>query len=235
MNQREAVNIDDLLVEWETVWLKNVAHQIHGLYHRRQLHDEFLAMLDNQDHPDTGIFRDSYHLMYIEAQVMVIRRQSDNDNRTLSLRRLIGQLERHRQRFTRDWYVRRWVGDRDPESPDKLERLDARFHLKAANEAFDRFTDEPGGAQLGGRGLQEDRERLLAMTDSVVRYANAVVAHAEREPNNVAVTYSDFHHALEHLGAMLRRYYLLVNQGGLVTATPTIQGDWKGPFRKALA
>lgn len=41
--------------------------------------------------------------------------------------------------------------------------------------------------------------------------------------------------AVEHLGEMLRRYYLLINQGGLMTVTPTIQGDWKGPFRKPLA
>jgi hypothetical protein len=68
-----------------------------------------------------------------------------------------------------------------------------------------------------------------------VRYANASVAHAEREPEDVRVTYDDFHRAVDHLGEMLRRYYLLINQGGLVTATPTIQGDWKGPFRKPLA
>jgi hypothetical protein len=235
MNATGPPEIDALLVEWESVWLESLSLQVYDLHHRRQLHDEFMAMLDAQDHPDTDIFRDAFHRMYIEAQVMAIRRQADNDSRTLSLRRLIGQLEQHRLQFTRDWYVQRWLGDRNPNSPNERERLEAQFHLDAANEAFQRFTDEPGGVHLGARRLQDDRQQLLAITEAVVRYANTTVAHAEREPENVTVTYADFHGAVEHLGQMLRRYYLLINQGGLMTATPTIQGDWKGPFRKPLA
>lgn len=234
MIQPEAVDIDALLVEWETVWLESLAYQVYELHHRRQLHDEFIGMLDAQDHPDTGIFRDAFHRMYIEAQVMAIRRQVDEDPTTQSLWRLIGQLDAHRHHFTRDWYVKRWLGGRDPESPDERERLEARAHLRAANGAFDKFTDEPCGRKLGGRRLQEDRQRLLDMTDGVVRYANKTVAHAERAPQHVTVTYADFHNAVEHLGDMLRRYYLLINQGGLATATPVIQGNWKGPFLKPL-
>ena len=101
--------IDELLVEWDGVWLESLKSQIYDIQHRRQLHDEFMAMLDGQDHPDTEIFRDAFHRMYVEAQVMAIRRQADDDKRTLSLRRLIGQLEQHRRGFTRDWYVRRWL------------------------------------------------------------------------------------------------------------------------------
>jgi hypothetical protein len=165
---------------------------------------------------------------------MAIRRQADDDRRTLSLRRLIGQLEQHRRKFTRAWYVPRWVGDRDLKAADERERLEARFHSDAANAAFDRFTDKPGDECVGGRQLQADREQLLALTEAVSRYANATVAHLEQQPDDVTVTYAEFHRALDHLGEMLRRYYLLINQGGLVSTTPAIQGDWKGPFRKPL-
>lgn len=229
------VEIDALLVEWEGTWLTSLRQQVYDLHHRRQLHDDFMAMLDAQDHPDTDIFSDAFHRMYIEAQVMGIRRQADDDPRTLSLRRLIGQLEAHRRQFTRAWYVARWLGERDTDASDERERLEARFHLEAANDAFDKFTDKPGAPHLGGRRLQADRQQLLDVTQDVVRYASATVAHAERDPDSVTVTYADFHRAVDHLGEMLRRYYLLINQGGLATATPTIQGDWKGPFRKPLA
>lgn len=226
--------IDELLAEWEGVWLGSLKQQIYDLHHRRQLHDEFMAMLDSQDHPDTEIFQDAFHRMYIEAQVMAIRRQADDDRRTLSLRRLIGQLEKHRRKFTREWYVARWVGDRDPNATDERERLEATFHIDAANDAFDRFTDKPGDECVGGRQLHADRDQLLALTEAVSRYASATVAHLERQPNDATVTYAEFHRALDHLGEMLRRYYLLINQGGLASTTPTIQGDWKGPFRKPL-
>ncbi len=126
------------------------------------------------------------------------------------------------------------MGERDPNAADERDRLEAKFHIDAANDAFDRFTDQPGDEELGGRGLQEDRTRLLELTEAVARYANATVAHVERDPDDVTVTYADFHRALEHLGDLLRRYYLLINQGGLASTTPAIQGDWKGPFRKPL-
>jgi hypothetical protein len=232
---QSARGIDDLLEEWRAEWLKSLELQIYELHHRRQIHDEFMAMLDAQDHPDTSIFQDAFHRMYIESQVLAIRRQADSDSRTLSLRRLIGQLEQHRKDFTRSWYVGRWMRDRDPNSKDPRERHLARFHLEQANAAFDKFTDEPGAEHLGGRRLQDDRDELEAMTDKVVRYANAVVAHVERNPEDVEVTYDDFNNAIDHLGEMLRRYFLLIDQGGLLSATPTIQGDWKGPFRRPLA
>jgi hypothetical protein len=235
MGRPDAIGIDELLAEWEGLWLESLKQQIYDLHHRRQLHDEFMEMLDAQDHPDTDVFRDAFHRMYIEAQVMGIRRQADRDSRTLSLRRLIGQLETHRHEFTREWYVGRWTGARDPNAADERERLEAKFKLDAANAAFDRFTDKPGDDELGGRRLQEDREKLLGLTEAVARYANATVAHLERDPHDVSVTYAEFHLALEHLGDLLRRYYLLINQGALISTTPTIQGDWKGPFRKPLA
>ncbi len=235
MADSDGLDIDDLLAEWEGVWLESLKEQVYDLHHRRQLHDEFMEMLEAQDHPDTDIFRDAFHRMYIEAQVMAIRRQADDDRRTLSLRRLIGQLEEHRRKFTRAWYVRRWVGDRNPNAEDMRDRLDATFHLDAANRAFDAFTDSLGDEHLGGRRLQEDRDRLVELTDAVTRYANATVAHVERAPSDTQVTYAEFHRALDHLGEMLKRYYLLINQGGLVSTTPTIQRDWRGPFRKPLA
>jgi len=227
--------IDELLTEWEGLWLDSLRFQVYELHHRRQIHDDFLLMLDAQDHPDTDIFRDAFHGMYVESQVMAIRRQADDDPRTLSLRRLIGQLQNHRRRFTRAWYVGRWMEGQDPHSTDERRRFDARMHLERANDAFDHFTDRVGQEHLGGRHLQEDLDGLLKITDDLARYANATVAHVEQTPPDVRVTYGDFHHALDHLGEMLKRYYLLINQGGLVSATPTIQGDWKGPFRRPLA
>ncbi len=43
-------NIDDLLAELEGVWLESLTHQVYDLHHRRQLHDEFMDLLDAQDH-----------------------------------------------------------------------------------------------------------------------------------------------------------------------------------------
>lgn len=227
------VDIDQALVRWKA-WLENLKGQIYDLHHRRELHDEFMVLLDTQDHRDTGIFGDAFHRMYIESQVMAIRRLADDDKRTISLRRLIGQIEQWRRDFTRQWYVERWMSNFDRGSADERTRLLGEFQLTNANASFDNFTDKDGDEQIGGRRLQEDRDELVRLTDDLVQYANATVAHAQREPVAATVTYGEFNKAIDHVGEMLRRYHLLIDQGGLVTTVPVIQGDWKGPFRKPL-
>lgn len=227
------VDIDQALDEWK-VWLENLKGQIYDLHHRRQLHDEFMELLDRQDHPDTGILGDAFHRMYIESQVMAIRRLADDDKRTISLRRLIGQIEQRRPDFTRDWYVARWMSNFDLASADERTRLKAEFQLRNANSSFDKFTDTEGDPQIGGRRLQEDRDELVGLTDELVQYTNGIVAHAQRDPLASTVTYGEFYKSIDHIGSMLKRYHLLIDQGGLMTVVPVIQGDWKGPFRKPL-
>lgn len=200
---------EQLLVEWDGIWLESLKSQIYDIQHRRQLHDEFMEMLDGQEHRDTHIFRDAFPRMYVESQVMAFRRQADDDKRTLSLRRLIGQLECHHREFTSEWYVSRWLDDGDRASLDERARSKERMDLKRANAAFDNFTDNPGDPHLSRSRLQADRDKLLSITEGVVIYTNTMVAHAERTPEDVGITYADFHEALDHLSEMLCRYHLL--------------------------
>lgn len=218
--------IEQLLVEWESDWLVSIKTQIYDLHFRKEVHDGLRAALEAQGHPDRAIFDEAFHRMYIEAQVMAIRRQADNDSRTRSMQRLIGQLECYRRKFTRVWYVARWLRDVPPDESD--------LHSVLANRAFDKFCDTPGGDCLGARSLQRDRQALAAMTEQVVAYANEVVAHSQAVPSYGPVTYRDLDRAVQQLGEMLKRYYLLITQNSLLTAAPTIPGDWMGPFRGPL-
>ncbi len=138
MEDADLGDIDEALAEWKDVWLENLKTQIYDLHHRRRLHDEFMVLLDAQEHRDTEILKDAFHRMYIESQVMAIRRQADDDQRTLSLRRLIGQIEQRRGQFSRVWYVERWVQNLDLEGDDERTRPTGAFHRKRANAAFDR-------------------------------------------------------------------------------------------------
>jgi hypothetical protein len=76
----------------------------------------------------------------------------------------------------------------------------------------------------------------VTTSEALVRYANRFVAHAERPSEQpIEATYRDLDRAIELLGALLRKYYLLIDGGGLTTVTPVIQGDWRAPFRSPLA
>ena len=67
--------IDELLDDWDGIWLESLKSQIDDIQHHRRLHDEFMVMLDGQHHPDTHVFREVFHRMYVDSQVMAIRRQ----------------------------------------------------------------------------------------------------------------------------------------------------------------
>lgn len=226
-----AVSLDDLLALWSE-WIERLENRVLDLNHRRQLHDEFMALLDGQDHRDTVVFQDAFHHMYLEAHTIGIRRLVDGDRRTISFKRLLGQLEEHRNEFTRDSYVRRWV-DGPAESPKLRDEVDQRFHTTMANRAFDRFSEM--GDALSRRVIAQDRDQLDRATERLVQYVDEHVAHLAASPTNDAPTYDEFHRALDHLGGMLQKYRLLIDQVSLAWTTPTIQGDWKGPFRKPLA
>ena len=54
-------------------WLDYLKREIGEIYQRRYLHDEFLSMLNTQDHSDTT-FRSCFSRMYVASQIMAIRR-----------------------------------------------------------------------------------------------------------------------------------------------------------------
>jgi hypothetical protein len=168
--------------------------------------------------------------MYLEAQTIGIRRLVDGDARTISLRRLIGQLEQHRAQFTREVYVNRHLAGAARRQP--LDAQDRQFHTSMANHAFDQFSES--GASLSRAVLSHHRDELDQVTRSVVRFVDERVAHLATSPEDEPPSYDEFHHALKVLGEMLQRYRLLIDQVTLAWTTPAIQSDWKGPFRQPL-
>ncbi|MGH2719788.1 MAG: hypothetical protein ACRDJU_14605 [Actinomycetota bacterium] len=220
--------IDDLAAEWEAQRLASLRRDIYELHLRKKVHDEFMELL-RRNGQDGSIFADLFHKMYLDSQVMAIRRQTDDDTRTLSLYGLLGQLQEGTPQSTRAWYVNRWLTSVVPSDPEERE-----LHTSMANEAFDRFCDWPAARKLGKGRLQADRQELEGLTERVVKFVNTFVAHRSRTTGPVTLTYQDFEGAIAHLGEMLLRYFLLLNQGGLLSATPVIQGDPLAPFRRAL-
>lgn len=226
--------IDELCIDWLEEWIPRIQQEIHDLHHRREIHDGMMEMLDRAGDADTGVFRAAFHRMYLESQLTAIRRQADTDSRTISLRRLIGQLNHHRSEFTRDWFVDRWLAGFGEGRDETRNQIEINMHTEMANLAFDKFADDGSPNRLGGRALAADLERLSSATSAVSRYVDTQVAHSDRSAPPVETTYDEFHASMDELGALLQRYHLLITQNSLVSAKPTIQADWRRPFRSAL-
>ena len=224
--------MEDIEEVWDVLdgWTERIVNQVVNMYHRRVVYESMLEMLQEQNHPDAGLFFETYNGQYIEAQSMAIRRQAAEDDRTVSLRRLLGQLDRHRAFITREWYHDRMLRP----SEDHEDWRGDEFHQYIADNRFDVFTKRAGNSKLWRKPILDDIKSLVAASEKVIDYANTNVAHLQiGDPSTV--TYDEFNDAINDLGALTQRYYVFVHGSTVPSMTPAVQGDWRGPLRSPLA
>ncbi|MCY3650620.1 MAG: hypothetical protein OXG40_12830 [Acidimicrobiaceae bacterium] len=220
MDDAMAITIEYLRDEW----LEYLKREIGEIHLRRHIHGELDAMLATQ-HCDTT-FWSHYHRMYVESQVMAIRRLSDDDSRTMSFVRFIREIGAYHHLVSRDAYVARWVASVDHPS-DVARRM--------ANNQYDNFTGCVGDDEISQEKLERDVATLARRSESLRRFADQYVAHFDRDRREVQATYDDLDSAIDELCQLLKHYHLLLNQGALMSCQPVIQGDWTEPFRQPLA
>jgi hypothetical protein len=224
--------VDDIEQVWDVLggWTERIFKETVNIYHRRVVYESMLEMLREQNHPDAGLFFETYNDQYIEAQAMAIRRQADDNDRTVSLRRLLRRLDRHRAFITREWYHDRMLRPSDGHEDWRGDE----FHQYVTDNRFDVFTKRAGDSKLWRKRILDDIKSLVAASETVVDYANTNIAHLQiDEPSTV--TYDEFNDAINSLGALAQRYYSFVHGSSLPSLTPTVEGDWRGPFRSPLA
>lgn len=230
--------IEELHAEWtaEDGPLRQLAQDVWGLHHRRKMFNELAEMLEGQGNPHRAYVDQFLADMYFDAQLVRLRRLIDNNPRSVSFRRLINQLMEHRTKFTREWYVSLWTEGTDANSDDPGERLDARVWVENGNKEFDKWIDDKPGRQdvLGGQPLQQLIGALGLEIEVVKSYVDQHVAHVQAEPDPIELTYEQVDRAIGRAGETLRSLSLFLEQVTTVGLEPTVQGDWKSPFRAAL-
>lgn len=114
------------------------------------------------------------------------------------------------------------IGGHDKKSVHQL-LLDIRSHLGDLGGGRN-------GVALDADTIDQDIATLKAeSTKKVARWADENVAHIGVN-RTVQPTFGDLDQAIDMLGQLLQKYYLLIEGGHLLTAIPDIQGDWKAPF-----
>jgi hypothetical protein len=79
--------------------------------------------------------------------------------------------------------------------------------------------------------IDADIETLKKETALITRWADESVAHMGRMLS-VNPTFVQLDEAIDLLGEMLKKYYLLITDGYLASVQPVIQEDWRAPFRR---
>jgi hypothetical protein len=161
--------------------------------------------------------------MYVEGEVMLVRRLADTQDDSHSLVKLIDVIQANPEVMTRSRFVRRWV---------ETELIEAEA---AGQREWDSlFAQKPGDETIDPDLLERDKATIKDELDHLVDWATTTVAHLDpRRPTRVPV-YSDIPEALDLLAEIADRYGILLVGSSMSEWTPVIQGDWQEVFRPTL-
>jgi len=213
---------DQLHEQWcEAV--EQITTHVFNLFHNRAIWRE---MSEGLRQHEGGVFLDHYADLYVAGQVMAVRRLADHqaDGPTFSLGRLLGDLERNPAVMNRDRFVLMHTTGEDD---------DAGFWTTQAQKVFDeRFGDSHG--ELSLLKNRDRQDRLTAASQAISDFADRFVAHLDSRKLEELPTFEDLDMAIDAVGQVLKEVTLLLTAATLVDTEPTIQEDWKRPFREAL-
>ena len=195
-------------------WLQRCSNDIIVLHGHQGSWDELRAVVDANIHiPVPNHVMDFVADLYAIVIAVGVRRQADRADDVANLRRLIDDVARHPAALPREWFVARY-----PE-----------FMRDQGERDFDKFT-KPGGAFVDPAIIRDDLARLGAIGARVKRYVDQHLAHSAENLTAPIPKYSDLRECLSGLDQLLRRYYLLVDGGGLTSSTPTMQYNFQLPL-----
>lgn len=169
----------------------------------------------NPSIPQPNHVADWIYDLYGIVMAVGVRRQGDRGEDVATLGRLIDDVARHPEAMPRGFFVGRY--------PDFL-----REH-GTADADFDGFA-QPGAACIDPDIIRRDLADLGNAVAVVKPFVNQHLAHLGENREGVTATYEDVELALLALDRLLRRYYLLVDGGGLVSTIPAKQYDFTRPL-----
>ncbi len=210
-------------------WLdEHIVGEITQLHHVRALWQGFMQMVQQAAPDAPAVFAEAITHNYLHAQAIAVRREAEIDEDVVSVARLVDEIRRHPEVITRERWVGLWPIEQtgDP--------IRSELTRMVANRSFDKIAG-PGADRFSAEAAEADLTALCDATDSIVKYAERVVAHSDRRPPRSSPTLADLDNALDVLGATLQRYELVVRASDRPFIAPVIQDDWRAPFRQPLA
>ncbi len=153
---------------------------------------------------------------FIASAAVAVRRQADADARAVSLRRLLEELKKYPDLFSRAYHTGLYG---------------AQFPAGYADGCYDRIVGK-GCAVLDAAAINGEIQLLIAKTDAIKHYVDRRVAHYDsRGITQAKPTFNDLDDCLKYLEHLVKRYQLLMKATSLSQLLPAFQYDWQKIFR----
>ena len=156
---------------------------------------------------------------YAATQAVAIRRQAEVRSRVISLGTLLSEIEADAHRLTRKFWCGMWESD-------EHEQL-------VANRQFDdHMAGEAGGDHLNPSIPATDLETLTQKAESVKKYVDEHLAHADARRDPPSATFDDIDGALDTIGELFTKYVGFLTASTWTMLEPAIQHNWKAIFMR---
>jgi hypothetical protein len=209
-------------------WMR-VVERIHnehvGQGWRHQIFRLFRAVFStNKELADEGGFLFKWMTdNYIDAALMVIRRELDVQAGTENLRNLLEDIIEHPDVLTRARYKQQWRPGREGDLPDRM--FETFEPVRVAQDPERDYID-PAVVQADLDGVIADGERLRV-------FAERTRAHRTPERGiDTTATFGELHQAIADLRRVVGKYYALLTLRTVADWEPVAQYDRMSPFTR---
>ena len=188
--------------KWVSGDLWNEVHELFNQVHVfRSWNDIVGAAVDESKKP--GFFHAWVTHNYLDSISSGVRRLSDSDARTNSLRRLLDEIEEDAAQLTREWWMSRAL--------EGAEGTWERRFLELSN----------GTESLDPQVVSNDRERLLEACEAMKGYVDKHIAHLDADRDGIDMpTIGDAHTAVKVIYQIYHRWYQIVTGDALAPLEP---------------
>jgi hypothetical protein len=206
---------DELFDRW-IADMKSIRDDIHELFRlRRTFRDVADVFRNNQRLRETGGHVWDWMLLNHVAAVLIrLRRQVDNQNNTVNLKKLLHEIIANPHVISR--------ARRRPRYPVKSELLGGLIDREFTENWVRQPQADRGDDHIDAEILRADLRQLEHTLEGVLQVANRVIAHRARVPAP-GVTFGDVDRGFDAIEAVLIKYYALICGSSLMQAEPTPQ------------
>ena len=210
------VEPDALFTKW-SVWLKTTEGEITWLAVHRHVFQEVRKIVrDNPRIQKPSAFYTWMENAYVTDITVRLRRQLDQDLRTVSFWNLLRALSEQPEAMSRQRYIAMYRGS-------VVERF--------ADRDFDRFAI-PGEPHIDAALVKKDLALLEDAWNVVKEYINRRITHTDQRDASYLPKFDDLDKCQDLLEELLIKYTMLFTGANLMHVLPVFQNDWQAVFRE---
>jgi hypothetical protein len=213
-------------------WLESLGSQIRQLRIDQHIFDEVQKIIASNERLHVpSHFYEWMQDMYVSGIAMAIRRQQDDDARTMSFYRFLKRIKGDPSVVSRTRY-RALYNDNN----SFVRRLREEGLLESyIDRCYDKLVgndtaDVAKKNQPTAEDIQNEIAELQQTSAKFVEFANKVVAHDDNVKPDVLPTFEEVGVAVKYMETLLQRYIQLF-EAAHQSMDLNFQYDWKGIFR----